>query len=119
MELRKCLETLGGYNIERTGLTGDRLVVLILLITIAYTSSIVMGEEIKQKGVTCYVGRVKEAGRRERRHSAFYIGSRGKDWLKSVDFYADIVDELMKLSPEKKIYYARGKKAVTLIRYTS
>jgi len=25
----------------------------------------------------------------------------------------------MKLSPEKKIYYARGKKAVTLIRYTS
>lgn len=109
----------GGYNIERTGLTGDRLVVLILLITIAYTSSIVMGEQIKQKGVTCYVGRVKEAGRSERRHSAFYIGSRGKDWLKSVDFYADIVDELMKLSPEKKIYYARGKKAVTLIRSTS
>ena len=109
----------GGYNIERTGLTGDRLIVLILLITIAYTSAIVMGEKINSSGVGCYVGRVKEAGRSERRHSAFYIGSRGNDWLDSIDFYADIVDELMKLSPAHKIYYARGKRAVTLIRSRS
>ncbi|MBC6473042.1 MAG: hypothetical protein GDA48_09670 [Hormoscilla sp. GM102CHS1] len=78
-----------------------------------------MGEEIKQKGVACYIGCVKEAGRSERRHSAFYIGSRGKDWLESIDFYADVVDKSMKLSPEKKLNYVRGQKAVSLIRSAS
>jgi len=109
----------GGYNIEIPGVTGDRLIVLILLITLAYSSAIIMGEQINSSGVACYVGRVKEAKRRERRHSTFYIGSRGSDWLSSVDFYADIVDELMKLSPAHKLDYARGKKAVSLIRSAS
>jgi hypothetical protein len=64
----------GGYNLEDANVCGDRLISLILLIAIAYTSATIHGQQIKRKGVQKYVGRVKEAGRIERRHSSFYIG---------------------------------------------
>ena len=67
----------GGYNLEGTNVTGDRFVVLVLLITIAYTTATMQGEKIKQMGVQKYIGRVKEAGRTQRRHSSFYIGLYG------------------------------------------
>ncbi|HEY9300717.1 MAG TPA: hypothetical protein VIQ31_31005 [Phormidium sp.] len=34
----------GGYNLESTGVTGNRLIAVIILITLAYTSSIISGE---------------------------------------------------------------------------
>ncbi len=68
LESNKCLETSGGYNIESTGVTGERLMVLILLITLAYSSAIIMGEKINSSGVACYVGRVKEAKRKTTQH---------------------------------------------------
>ena len=64
----------GGYNLESTGVNNQRLIAVIILITLAYTSSIMSGEKIKKKGVVKYVCRVKEKGRTQRRHSTFYIG---------------------------------------------
>ncbi len=63
----------GGYNLEDTLLTGHRLNTLILLITLAYASATFSGEIIKRQGNAKYVGRVKEKGRTERRHSDFYL----------------------------------------------
>lgn len=71
----------GGYNLEETNVSGKRLITLILLIAIAYTSATINGQQIKQKGVQKYVGRVKEYGRTERRHSSFYIGLYGESAL--------------------------------------
>ena len=76
----------GGYNLESTGVSGDRLIALIILITLAYTSSIMSGEKIKNKGVVKYVGRVKEKRRTQRRHSSLYIGIHGYAWVKSLTF---------------------------------
>ena len=39
----------GGYNIEGTGLREERLIKMILLIAIAYTSAIFQGAEIQKK----------------------------------------------------------------------
>ncbi len=64
----------GGYNLEDTNVCGDRLISLILLIAIAYTSATIHGQQIKQKGVQKYVGRIKEAGRIERRQSILDFG---------------------------------------------
>jgi len=41
----------GGYDLERTKLTGHRLISLILLITLAYSSSTLAGKIIKDKGI--------------------------------------------------------------------
>ncbi len=71
----------GGYNLEGTKVSNKRLISVILLIAIAYTSATIHGQEIKQKGVQKYVGRVKEYGRTERRHSSFYIGLYGEPAL--------------------------------------
>ncbi len=71
----------GGYNLEGTGVSGERFLALILLIAIAYTSATLYGQKIKRMGLQKYVGRVKEYGRIERRHSSFYIGLYGYTWV--------------------------------------
>ncbi len=59
----------GGYHLENTKVEGERFISLVLLIAIAYTSATFKGQNIKRKGIQNYVGRVKEYGRIERRHS--------------------------------------------------
>jgi hypothetical protein len=67
----------GGYNIEDTNVTGNRLISLILITAFAYSSATFKGQNIKSKGVQKYVGRIKEYGRAQRRHSSFYIALYG------------------------------------------
>jgi hypothetical protein len=62
----------GGYDLEGTNLEGQHLTALVLLIAIAYTIAGMNGKQIKQMGIQKYVGRVKESGRIEPRHSHFY-----------------------------------------------
>lgn len=63
---------------EGTGVSGERLIAMILLIAIAYTSATMHGHTIKRMGMQKYVGRVKEYGRIQQRHSSFYIGLYGR-----------------------------------------
>jgi hypothetical protein len=42
----------GGYNIEGTGLKGERLIKRILLMAIAYSSAIFQGTEMSEKAGT-------------------------------------------------------------------
>jgi len=51
---------------------------MVLLIAIAYTTATMQGRKIKLMGIQKYIGRLKEAGRNERRHSSFYIGLYGQ-----------------------------------------
>ena len=105
----------GGYNLEDTNVTDERLISLILLIAIAYTSATLQGQQIKRKGVQKYVGRVKEYGRSERRHSSFYIGLYGQNWVNFQDKCWELVMELLRLTPNKNKYYQRGQRAMRLI----
>ena len=75
----------GGYNLEDTSVAGKRLISLIILTAIAYTSARIQGQEIKRKGVQKYVGRLQEPGRLDRRHSSFYIGLYGQNWVNFVE----------------------------------
>ena len=108
----------GGYNLEGTQVTGQRLISLIILITLAYNSALVSGEKIKSKGVVKYVGRVKETKRIQRRHSSFYIGIHGYAWVESLKLFHEQTDLLMSLSPHKRPYYQRGQRAEKLIHST-
>jgi hypothetical protein len=105
----------GGYNLEDTKVSGERLISIILLISIAYTSATIQGQEIKRKGVQKYVGRIKEYGRTERRHSSFYIGLYGQTWINFVDNCKELVEILLRLNPNKAKYYQQGQRAMRLI----
>lgn len=118
---RFCIEEMfrdfktGGYNLEDTKVTNERLISIILLISIAYTSATIQGQEIKRKGIQKYVGRVKEYGRRERRHSSFYIGLYAQAWVNFIDNCRELVRSLLRLSPNKRKYYQQGERAMRLI----
>jgi hypothetical protein len=70
----------GGYNDEDTNVSGQRLISLILLISLAYTSATISAQKIKRMGIQKYVGRIKESKRTVPRHSSFYIGLYGHNW---------------------------------------
>jgi len=108
----------GGYNLEGTKVEEKRLISLILLITLAYSQATLCGENIKNKGVAKYVGRVTEKGRKYKRHSDFYLGLHAIAWLESLQFFAVEIRELMKLSPQKCANYQRGLRAASLISST-
>lgn len=105
----------GGYNLEGTQVSGQRLILLILLITIAYSTATIEGRTIKRMGVQKYVGRVKEPGRTQRRHSSFYIGLYGQTWVNYRGYCAASVEDLMKLNRNKWKYYQKGLRAMELI----
>ena len=106
----------GGYNLEKSHASEERLEKIILLIAIAYSSAILQGREMKQKGVQKYIGRVKESGRRERRHSSFWIGIYGQGWVGETDCCQEIVEELMVIRRNKLPFFQRGMRAMMLIR---
>ena len=105
----------GGYNLEGTQVLGQRLIILILLITIAYSTATIGGRKIKRMGVQKYVGRVQEPRRHERRHSSFYIGLYGQTWVNYRGYCESAVAELMILNPNKRKYYQKGLRAMELI----
>jgi hypothetical protein len=105
----------GGYNLEATNVEGERLVALILVIAIAYTSATLNGRIVQTLEVEPYVGRLTEDHRVELRHSHFYIGSYAQAWVQWMAPYAQIVTQLLRLSPHKQPYYRKGFKAMNLI----
>ncbi len=107
----------GGYNLEGSRANTQRLTNLILMIAIAYTASFYHGNCIKNSGYQRYICRLKEPGRKDRRHSNFWVGMYGKFWVITWEYLVDIVQEMMNLSPQKKSYYQRGLKALS-IEYT-
>ena len=116
-EMFKDFKT-GGYNLEDTNVKGERFISLVLLIAIAYTGATIQGQKIKRKGVQSYVARVKEYNRLERRHSSFYVGLYGYNWVDFKDNCIDLVVTLMRLNPSKREYYQKGINAMKLIEST-
>ncbi|MEH1969616.1 IS4 family transposase [Nostoc sp.] len=105
----------GGYNLESTNVSGQRLISLILLISLAYTSATISGQKIKRMGIQKYVGRIIESGRTVRRHSSFYIGLYGFNWVNFIEETSELVAELLRLSPNKRKHYQQGERAMRLI----
>ncbi|MEG4503189.1 hypothetical protein QUA81_04260 [Microcoleus sp. F6_B4] len=66
----------GGYALERTSLKGNRLINIILLVTLAYSSAIFEGTELRKKQVEKYVFRPHKPKKIYRRRSTFGVGAR-------------------------------------------
>ena len=105
----------GGYNIEGTGLRGDRLIKIILFMAIVYSSAIFQAVKIQKKQVQKYVSRHKESKKEYRRRSTFGIGQDGEQWSNYLARHSKSIQELMKLTPNKRRFYQQGIRAATLI----
>ena len=108
----------GGDNIEGTSLKGERLVRIILLIALAYTSAIFQGNEIRKMQVQKYIFRRKDKKNKYRIRSTFGIGLDGEKWVNYLEQYSEPVQELMNLTRNKRRFYQRGIRAATLIQST-
>jgi len=109
----------GGYNIEGSGLRGERLVKIILLMAIAYLEAIAQGTEIQKKQVQKYVSRGKDSSKKYKRRSRFGMGHDGEQWVTSLARHFTEIQELMKLTRNKRRFYRQGMRAATLIGYIS
>ena len=109
----------GGYNIEGTGLREERLIEMILLMAIAYTSAIFQGTEIQKKQVQKYVSRRKETSKKYRRRSTFGMGQAGYQWANYLERHSLEIQELMKLTRNKRRFYQQGIQAATVMGYIS
>ena len=105
----------GGYNLEDSKASPDRLIKLILLIALAMTSAWLHGQKIRVKGQEKYICRLTEAGRTRRRNSNFWIGLYGESWLLSFHECQLWVEEMLNLIANRKSFYQRGLRAISLI----
>lgn len=106
----------GAYNLEDTRVSKHRLISLVLLITLSYSYSTLCGKSIKAKGFAQYVTRPTESQRKYSRHSSFSIGFHSQNWLDSIAFFQDVVQESISFYPYKQSYYQKGMRAISLIQ---
>jgi hypothetical protein len=107
---------LGGYCLEECQAQGDRLVSILILISIAYTSASTQGQTMKHQGLQRYIARPESNSSSQKRHSAFRVGLSAYRWALNGDaILIELVERLMRLSPNKLPEYKRGIRAMELI----
>jgi len=105
----------GGYNLEGCQASPDKLIALIILIALAMTAAWLQGKRTQLQGQEKYVCRLKEPGRNRRRHSKFWIGLYGENWLIALDCCQDWLEFMMSLVPNKRAFYQKGLRARKLM----
>jgi hypothetical protein len=106
----------GGYNLEGSKASPDRLVRLILLIAISLTSAWLQGQRTRFQRQQTYVCRSQEKGRTRKRHSSFWIGLYGQNWITAFHECQIWVEELRSSIRNKQTFYRKGLKAMALIQ---
>ncbi|HEY9830465.1 MAG TPA: IS4 family transposase [Stenomitos sp.] len=106
----------GGYNLEDSKASVERLTSLVLLIAIAYTCAGLQGQFIKLSGQQKYVSRLKELKRMTRRHSNFWVGLYGQMWIAALEACSDWVRDLIRLRANKRAFFQKGLRAMNQIQ---
>lgn len=106
----------GGYNLEGSQANPDKLVRLILLIALAMTSAWLQGQRTQFQRQQQYVCRSQEKGRTHKRHSSFWIGLYGQNWIFAFNECQLWVEELIGSIRNKQGFYRQGLRAMTLIQ---
>ncbi len=107
----------GGYNLEGSKASPNRLVRLILLIALAMTSAWLHGQRTQFQRQQTYACRSQEKGRTRKRHSNFWLGLYGQNWIVAFHECQVWVEELISSIRNKHRFYQRGLRAMTLIQH--
>ena len=106
----------GGYNLEGSKANPDRLVRLIFLIALAMTSAWLHGQRTKLQKQESYICRTQEKSRNRKRHSNFWIGLYGQNWIVAWNECQAWIEELVGCIRNKQSFYLRGLRAMKLIQ---
>jgi hypothetical protein len=106
----------GGYNLEGSKASIERLTRLVLLLAIAYTISSLKGKAIRATGQQNYIGRLRKFQQSLTKNSNFWLGLYGDVWIITRDFVAQWVEDLMRVNPNKSPFYHKGLRAMTIIQ---
>lgn len=106
----------GGYNLEGSQASSARLIRLIFLIAIAMSAAWLQGQHTSNRGTSLYICRPKETRRTRRRHSNFWLGLYGHNWIATFRLCQEWVEELLHLIRNKLTFYQRGLRALNLIQ---
>lgn len=87
-----------------------------MLIALAMTSAWLQGERTAVFGKSPYICRPKETERTKRRHSNFWIGLYGYNWITAFQECQEWVEKLIASFRNKRAFYQRGLRAITLIQ---
>ncbi len=79
------------------------------------TSAWLQGEKTCTLGKSTYVCRPKEARKNRRRHSNFGVGLYGYNWIVAFHECQEWVEEFITSIRNKRIFYQRGLRAISLI----
>jgi len=107
----------GGYNLEDCQASEQRLNALLTLIAIAYTISSLKGKKIKSSRQAKYVGRQRNVKNRLTQNSYFKLGLYGQIISNSSQILHDLAQKLMNLTPQKRLFYLKGIRAINLIQH--
>ena len=106
----------GGYNLEGSKASLERLTRLVLIIAIAYASSTLKGQAIRVKAQQKYIARQRKVKQMPTKNSNFWIGLYGSRWLISDEFIKERVEKLMSLNRNKLPFYQKGLRAMSIIQ---
>ncbi len=106
----------GGYNLESTKASVERLTRLVLLIAIAYTNATLKGQSIRIKRQSKYINRFRIINKNLTYNSHFWIGMYGTSWIIHQEFVKEWVAQLIRLNPNKLPFYHRGQRAMSIIQ---
>lgn len=74
------------------------------------------GQHTSTLGKSNYICRQKETQRTRRRHSNFWIGLYGQNWIAAFHLCQSWVEELLSVIRNKLPFYQRGLRALNLIQ---
>ena len=104
----------GGYSLEGSHLEANQLSKLMIVITIAYASATLQGNQIKRMGIQEYVARPEKKYKGQRRYSSFYVGQHLYNWLHLYQIFQKSIEELMQISRYRLKDYIKGQRAISL-----
>lgn len=109
----------GGYNLEQTRVNSIRLLALFLLITLAYTLSILEADSLHNREHFSYITSIHQGEQPYPYHSDFALGLLALAWSNSMTLWSNIAWALMQLKPHKRLYFQQGLNALSSIQQPS
>ena len=106
----------GGYNLEGSYASIERLTRLVLLIAVAYTWATLKGRAIKSTGQKNYINRFRKVKQLLTKNSSFWVGLYGDVWVIGMEFLSDWSQKLMRMTPNKLSFFQKGLRAMSLIQ---
>jgi len=106
----------GGYNLEGSHASIERLTRLVLLIALAYTWATLKGRAIKSTGQQIYISLLRKVQQILTKNSGFWIGLYGHVWIIGMELLSEWSQKLMSMAPNKLPYFQRGLRAMSLIQ---